>query len=175
MPTLTAAEPSRVFKARSRAGGTLSIADDRGPDPLRFRAHPASNGRPPPWRLDHPQADGVRFERTHDLRRDLRLPTGHLASSVNHPRAESGLLESHALADTIRLATGPGAPVRFTLHVGPGLRPRLVRADQPRVIRTTWACWCSVFGKTRTPNTSCRTRVRREGVGPSRPARDTGS
>lgn len=33
--------------------------------------------------------------------------------------AESGLLESHPLAGAIRLATGPSAPVWFTLHADP--------------------------------------------------------
>ena len=64
-------------------------------------------------------ADGAGLEPAHGVSRDLRFPAGHLANSVSHPEAESGLLESHALASTIRLATGPGAPVRFTLHPYP--------------------------------------------------------
>jgi hypothetical protein len=67
------------------------------------------------------------------------FPAGHLANSVSHPRAESGLLESHALPDTIRLATGPGAPVRFTLHVGCGHDVRQPGSTRPPGgNRSTW-------------------------------------
>jgi hypothetical protein len=125
----------------------LPRADDGGPDPQPFQAHPASNGRP------HPGGFIIQSGR-----RETRSPLPHGSQptsnrcqrpdwfTVHVRRAENS---NPMRCRTIRLATGPGAPVRFALHW-------LTRLRVPGRSRL-------LHGRTK------RVSVRREGVEPSRP------
>jgi hypothetical protein len=145
--------PTPCVSGRCSDQVSYEPAEDGGHDPRRVSARPLSRRWPRPWRLRLPsaddggpdpqpvagpiplrtggrrlaasssRADGAGLEPARGSRRDLRFPAGHLANSVSHPRAESGAVEAQPLTGTTRLAGGPGAPVRFTLHARAGGAP----------------------------------------------------
>lgn len=112
--TVPLIQPDAIQGGRSR-DRTCPAAGPGGHSADSFHERPAEDGELESQRLRaHPASN-----------------RGPASRWLHLPGAESGLLESHALADTIRLATGPGAPVRFTLHAYAG------RGSNPHVTKDT--------------------------------------
>jgi hypothetical protein len=71
----TAAKPSRVFKARCRAGGTPSREERGGSDPHYSRSQPLSGRCPPPGGFSFRDCSPARCEQAGDGRgRRNRIP-----------------------------------------------------------------------------------------------------
>jgi hypothetical protein len=78
--------PSRVFKARCRAGGAPSRAESGELESQRSRAHPRSKRSPQPWRVHSPSSSPAGVNRP-GMEEDGRLERQRLRA---HPLSKRG-------------------------------------------------------------------------------------
>lgn len=97
------------------AHGTICFQGSPG-TPVRFPFHGGERSNRSPCPFGHQSAsDGCRYACPIHSPWSARSFTS--LRSARSCTAEGGVVETHALSSTTRFRGGPGAPVRFTLHV----------------------------------------------------------
>lgn len=129
-------EPARPRLARFQAGFRRQVGlrihkrrgrelNSQGRSSAVFETGPVTN------RVASPRADGGRIERPRAVKTRPPVSSRAPCHSVNHPSRKAGDSNAAELS-AHRLASEPGAPVRFTFRSAPRIRTEIHRV---------WTCW----------------------------------
>jgi hypothetical protein len=130
--------PSRVFKARCRAGGAPSIEERGGPDPHRCHGHPLSGRCPPPGGFSFHVDSPARYEEAgHGRGRRNRISRCYPPPSFRpgpaawlvHPPRKAGYSKA-TVSPAHPLATEPGTLAGSPSMLPPGGDMRTARYAQ---------------------------------------------